>query len=136
MFGVKKFHHYLFGRTFTICSNHKPLQHLFSGSRPIPQLASARIQCWALTLSATPLSTPLSTAQALRWACNLDSLIRLPPPEATTLVPLPGEKVHLMETLYTSPISPAQLKKSTVHNPVLSRVLEAVRMGWHNMEGR
>ena len=135
MFGVKKFHHYLFGRTFTICSNHKPLQHFFSGSRPIPQLASARIQRWALTLSATPLSTPLSTAQALRWACNLDSLIRLPPPEATTLVPLPGEKVHLMETLYTSPISPAQLKKSTVHDPVLSHVLEAVRTGWHNLEG-
>ena len=41
-----------------------------------------------------------------------------------------------METLYTSPISPAQLKKSTVHDPVLSHVLEAVRMGWHNMEGK
>ena len=34
VFGVKKFHHYLFGRTFTICSDHKPLQHLFSSSRP------------------------------------------------------------------------------------------------------
>ena len=40
-----------------------------------------------------------------------------------------------METLYTSPISPAQLKKSTVHDPVLSRVLEEVRTGWHNLEG-
>ena len=30
VFGVKKYHHYLFGRTFTICSDHKPLQHLFS----------------------------------------------------------------------------------------------------------
>ena len=35
VFGVKKFHHYLFGRTFTICSDHKPLQHLFSASHPI-----------------------------------------------------------------------------------------------------
>ena len=40
-----------------------------------------------------------------------------------------------METLYTSPISPAQLKKSTVHDPVLSHVFEAVRTGWHNLEG-
>ena len=63
---VKRFHHYLFGRTFTICSDHKPHQHLFSASRPIAQLASARIQCWALTLST--LTTPLSTSQALRWA--------------------------------------------------------------------
>ena len=39
-----------------------------------------------------------------------------------------------METLYISPISPAQLK-STVRDPVLSPVLEAVRTGWHNLEG-
>ena len=44
---VKKFHHYLFGKLFTIFSNHKPLQHLFSASGPILQLASAWIQSWA-----------------------------------------------------------------------------------------
>jgi len=52
VYGVKKFHHYLFGRKFQIRSDHKPLQHLFSEKRSIPQLASARIQRWALTLSA------------------------------------------------------------------------------------
>lgn len=49
---VKKFHHYLWGRKFEIYSDHKPLQHLFSENRPVPPLASARIQRWALTLSA------------------------------------------------------------------------------------
>jgi len=44
IFGVKKFHHYLYGRQFTICSDHKPLKHLFDYSRPIPAMASARIQ--------------------------------------------------------------------------------------------
>ena len=65
---------------------------------------------------------------------NTDSLSQLPLPEAPVSVPLPGETV-LMETLYTSPISPAQLKKSTVRDPVLSHILEAARMGWHNLEG-
>ena len=51
-FGVKRFHHYLLGRRFTIYSDHKPLQHLFGRSRAIPPMASARIQRWALTLSA------------------------------------------------------------------------------------
>ena len=27
VFGFKNFHHYLFGKKFTICSDHKPLQH-------------------------------------------------------------------------------------------------------------
>ena len=44
VFGVKKFHQYLMGRRFTIYSDHKPLQHLFSESRPVPAMASARIQ--------------------------------------------------------------------------------------------
>ena len=98
VFVVKNFHHYLFGRTFTICSNHKPLQHLFSGSRPIPHLASAPIQRWALTLSAYIYSIAFHPGTEMG---NTDSLSRLPLPEAPASVPLPGEAV-LMETLYTS----------------------------------
>ena len=52
VYGVKKFHHYLYGRQFTIVSDHRPLQHLFSETKSIPVMASARIQRWALTLSA------------------------------------------------------------------------------------
>ena len=53
VFGVKKFHDYLFGRKFQIRSDYKPLQHLFNEHRSVPLQASARIQRWALTLSAT-----------------------------------------------------------------------------------
>ena len=53
VWGVKKFHQYLFGRLFTIMSDHKPLQHIFSENKPIPALAAARIQHWALTLGPT-----------------------------------------------------------------------------------
>ena len=48
VFEVKKFHNYLFGRTFTLCTDHKLLQALFNA---IPCMASARIQRWALTLA-------------------------------------------------------------------------------------
>ena len=40
VFGVKKFHQYLFGRSFTIKSDHRPLQYLFSETRGIPTLYS------------------------------------------------------------------------------------------------
>ena len=52
IFGVTKFHQYLCGRTFTLYSDHKPLIHIFSESKSIPVMASARLQRWALTLSA------------------------------------------------------------------------------------
>ena len=52
IFGVKKFHGYLFGRKFVIRSDHKPLQRLLDNTRAIPQLASARLQRWSLILSA------------------------------------------------------------------------------------
>ena len=43
VFGVKKFHSYLFGRSFTIESDHQPLSFLFGEKKGIPSLASARI---------------------------------------------------------------------------------------------
>ena len=51
VFGVKRYHQYLYGRTFSIYSDHKPLMYLFGENRGIPATASARVQRWALTLS-------------------------------------------------------------------------------------
>ena len=42
--GVKKFHQFLFGSQFFVYSDHKPLQFLFSETKPVPKMASSRIQ--------------------------------------------------------------------------------------------
>ena len=52
VFGVKKFHSYLYGRPFTLIIDYKPQLTLFNESRAVPPQASGRIQCWALTLAA------------------------------------------------------------------------------------
>ena len=44
MYGVKRFHKYLYGRPFVICSDHKPLIYLFGEHRGISATASARVQ--------------------------------------------------------------------------------------------
>ena len=52
IFGVKKFHKYLYGRTFTLVTDHKPLTFILGAQCGFPTLAAARLQRWALILAA------------------------------------------------------------------------------------
>ena len=51
IFGVKKFHSYIYGSDFIIRCYHQPIYYLFNESRAVPPMASGRLQRWALTLS-------------------------------------------------------------------------------------
>ena len=51
IFGVCKFHQYLYGRKFTLITDHKPLTAIFSSKKGIPILAATQLQRWALLLS-------------------------------------------------------------------------------------
>ena len=82
IFEVKRFRQYLFGRQFTILSDHKPLQHLFGESRTIPTLALAHIQRWSLTLGAYDYTSQYKPGQQ---HSNADMLSRLPLPEIRTI---------------------------------------------------
>ena len=77
IFGVKRFHQYLFGRPF-IMSDHKPLKHLFSESQTTPTLASAHLQRWSLTLGAYDYIIEYKPGQK---HSNADMLSRLPLPD-------------------------------------------------------
>ena len=79
VFAVKRFHQYLFGRPFTITSDHKPLQHLLKESTAVPAMASARMQRWALLLSGYDYTINYKPGEA---HANADSLSRLPLPDA------------------------------------------------------
>jgi len=52
VYTVKKFHQYLYGRSFDVFTDHKPLLGLLGEHKPISETAAARIQRWALLLSA------------------------------------------------------------------------------------
>ena len=52
IFGVKKFHQYVYGCPFQIIPDHKPLLGLLHEHKGIPSMAASRIQWWAIILSA------------------------------------------------------------------------------------
>ncbi len=51
IFGLKRFHQYIYGRTVTIITDHKPLLSLFAPDRAVPQHVAAKLQRWSLILS-------------------------------------------------------------------------------------
>ena len=127
VFGVKHFHQYLYGRRFVIYSDHKPLKHLFSKDRPVPQLASACIQRWAHLLSAYDYSIAYRPGSD---HANADLLSRLPLPEAPAQVPVLGDTILLMDTLEGTPVTASHIRTWTSHDQVLSTVLQKVQKGW------
>lgn len=52
VFVVKKFHQYLYGRKFTLLTDHRPFTSIFGHHTGIPSLAAAHMQRWVLLLSA------------------------------------------------------------------------------------
>nr|XP_023660672.1 uncharacterized protein K02A2.6-like [Paramormyrops kingsleyae] len=67
MFGIQRFHKYLYGRRFVICTDHKPLLSLFSALKAVPHMASPRIQRWALTLRAYEYEIRYKPGEVRSW---------------------------------------------------------------------
>ena len=126
-FGVKRFHHYVYGRQFAIVSDHKPLQYLLSEHRAVPPMASARLQRWALFLGAYQYTISYRPGERL---ANADGLSRLPLPEAPSKATPPAEVIALLQTLQSSPITAEHIKSWTDKDPILSRVRNFVCKGW------
>lgn len=127
IFGVKKFHQFLYGQPFILKTDHKPLEGLLNEKKGIPTLAAPRIQRWALTLSAYEYR--ISYKAGLTNG-NADSLSRLPLPGMPNAAPLPGETILLMEHLEGTPVHSGHIKEWTQRDPVLSRVLRFILEGW------
>ena len=75
VFGVKKFHGYLFGRSFTFLTDHKPLLSILSPKANVLPITAVRMQWWAIFLSAYDYN--IEFRGTMRHA-NADSLSCLP----------------------------------------------------------
>ena len=127
MFGVKKFNKYLYRRQFTIVTDHKPLISLFSEIRAIPQMASPRLQRWAVTLAAYEYTIVYKVG---RDHANVDALSRLPLEGKEQTMPEDKERVMLFEDIETPSVYSQQIKQWTDKDPVLARVRDYILRGW------
>ena len=75
VYGVTKFHKYLYGHRFTLITDHKPLTTILGPKKGVPSMVAARLQRWAVRLSAYTYEILFrSTTEH----SNADGLSRLP----------------------------------------------------------
>uniref|UniRef100_H3ARR4 Uncharacterized protein n=1 Tax=Latimeria chalumnae TaxID=7897 RepID=H3ARR4_LATCH len=96
MFGIQRFHQYVYGRPVTILTDHKPLISIFSPEKATPSTASAWIQRWSLKLAT--YNYTLQYRQG-RTHANVDALSCLPLPE---IQEVPPAAIKETGTLYGS----------------------------------
>ena len=70
IFGVKRFHKYLFGRRFTLVTDHKPLLSILGATSEVPSMAAARMQRWGIFLSAYQYDVSGAKNTVMRMDCR------------------------------------------------------------------
>ncbi len=120
IFGIQKFHKYIYGRQFPLVTDHKPLTTMLGPKTGVPALAAARLQRWALLSSAYTYNIKFCPTKS---HANADGLSRLPLTTLTVADPVPfASSIFCVSQIQTLSVSSAQLQRATGTDPVLSRV--------------
>lgn len=78
IFAIKKFYRYLYGKEFTIVTDHQALCEIFKPSRKTTAVAAARLQRWSIILSMYQYKIVHKSGKNMG---NVDGLSRLPLPD-------------------------------------------------------
>ena len=127
IFGVKRFHTYLYGRQFTLVTDHKPLTTILGPQKGVPAMAAARLQRWAVCLSAYSYDIqfrPTSKHQ------NADGLSRLPLHAINAEGSVSDPSIFNTRQLESLPVTAVQIASATRTDPILSQVFTYAQKGW------
>ena len=127
IFAVKKRHQYIYGRTVTIQTDHKPLLGLLAGHKSIPSMAAALIQRWAIILSVYNYKLCYSSGNE---NSNADCMSRLYfNDESNEKYSVIENHVFLTELIH-APVTTKEVALYTNYDPILSIVFNCINYGW------
>ena len=119
VFGLEKFHHYLYGNDIIIITDHKPLT--FIVKKPLSK-APKRIQNMILK------------TQEYNYSLFYKEGVKIPIADALSRSPLDNSKhVHFVNNLDSTPINKntfLEIKYATENDPILLNLKEIISSGW------
>lgn len=125
--GVEKFFYYLYGRHFTLITDHQPLVHIFSKKKKLPVLSATRRLHYAVFLQMFDFDIKYRKSEDHG---NADFLSRFPQNirEAAELFNTSADRINRL-IIQESPITERKLASETVNDPELVQLMEKLRTG-------
>ncbi|XP_065199099.1 uncharacterized protein K02A2.6-like [Sycon ciliatum] len=129
VFAVKRLHIYLFGRSFVLCSDHKPLLHIFGEKYGLSATAVSRLQRWAVILSEYDYVFEHISGSSNAVA---DCLSRLPmeltAAQESAIVSAVNEHAH--DPTEDLPIDASDVADASKQDSEIAPVLQYLQFGW------
>ena len=128
VWGVKRFHVYLYGWWFTLITDHKPLTAIFHPEKGVPSMTAARLQRYALFLAGFEYKIGYKNTTE---HCNTHGLSRLPlQQKELEEMGVDSSEVFHANQFVSLPVSSEAVARETRRDPILARVHESIVKGW------
>ena len=128
VWAVKKFYMYIFGREFTLITDHKPLTSIFHPAKNIPAIAAARLTRYAMFLAGLQYKIQYRNTKE---HCNADGLSRLPQKltEGSRVGP-DGANIMNVSQFQQLPVTATQVQRETERDKIMSQAYNFTVNGW------
>lgn len=123
IFGIKRFHKYIYGRPFILVTDHQPLKTIFNPEKGISVMSASRLVRWNVILSAYNYIIEYKKGSDMYEA---DALSRLPLKDSTN-VEFAINSFNMLDEL---PLSNVEVAKASAKDPVLLKVKDFCLRGW------
>ena len=135
VFAIKKFHKMLYGRHFTLITDHKPLLSIFGSKKGIPVYTANRLQRWATTLLDYNFTIKYNRTDTIGHADALSRLMtvqnKVPEDSVIAAVSLEPEITSVFaSTVRALPVTSTMIREATASDPVLQIVKRFHRTKW------
>ncbi|CAH8637620.1 unnamed protein product [Dicrocoelium dendriticum] len=137
VFAMKRFHKMLYGRQFTLLTDHKPLLSIFGSKKGIPVFTANRLQRWAIILLAYDFSIQYKPTQLIGQADALSRLISSHSKDNDDCVLAAINFVAevqriLADNVRRLPVTADTIRMETSRDRILKKAMHCVRTYWPN----